>query len=54
MMCKPGMKLLEKQEQKPKFDNPNETIKLNMKWQNANIMVKLVPIGAAKKQDGTE
>lgn len=50
MMCKPGMKLLEKQVSKPSFDNPNELIKINPKWQVANILVKLVPIGAAKKK----
>lgn len=44
------MKLLEKQTPKPVFDNPNETIKLNLKWAVANILVKLVPVGAAKKK----
>ena len=50
MMCKPQMKLLEKQTPKPVFDNPNEQIKLNLKWAVANILVKLVPVGAAKKK----
>jgi hypothetical protein len=44
------MKLLEKQTPKPVFDNPNEVIKVNLKWAVANILVKLVPIGAAKKK----
>ena len=44
------MKLLEKQTPKPVFDNPNEQIKLNLKWAVANILVKLVPVGAAKKK----
>lgn len=57
MMCKPGMKLLEKQTPKPVFDNPNEVIQVNLKWAVANILVKLVPVGAAKKKTedtGTE
>jgi len=54
MMCKPAVKLLEKQENKPSFENPNEVIKINLKWSSNNILVKLVPIGAAKKKDGTE
>jgi hypothetical protein len=36
------------------FDNPNEVIKVNLKWAVANILVKLVPIGAAKKADIAE
>lgn len=54
MMCKPGMKLLEKTQPKPSFDNPQEIIKVNMKWAVANILVKLVPIGAAKKKTNDE
>lgn len=44
------MKLLEKTENKPTFDNPNEIIRLNLKWSVANILVKLVPIAATKKK----
>ena len=44
------MKLLEKTENKPSFDNPNEIIKVNLKWAVANILVKLVPVAAAKKR----
>jgi hypothetical protein len=44
------MKLLEKTENKPTFDNPNEIIKVNLKWAVANILVKLVPVAAAKKK----
>lgn len=44
------MKLLEKTENKPSFDNPNEIIKVNLKWAVANILVKLVPVAAAKKK----
>jgi len=51
MMCKPAVKLLEKQENKPSFENPNEVIKVNLKWSSNNILVKLVPIGIAKKKD---
>ena len=54
MMCKPGVKLLEKQKNKPVFADKDETVKLNQKWASQNILVKLVPIGAAKKADGTE
>ena len=50
MMCKPGMKLLEKGTQKPVFDNPAEIIKVNLNWAVQNILVKLVPVGAAKKK----
>jgi hypothetical protein len=50
MMCKPGMKLLEKEVSKPTFDKPTEVIKLNLKWAVNNILVKLVPVGAAKKK----
>jgi hypothetical protein len=54
MLCNPRMKLLEKQLNKPSFDNPDETVKLNLKWTSQNILVKLVPVGAAKKKDGSE
>lgn len=54
MLCKPGVKLLEKQKNKPVFDDPTEIIKLNVNWSSNNILVRLVPIGAAKKTDGTE
>lgn len=50
MLCKPGVKLLEKQIPKPNFESPDEVIKLNLKWTSNNILVKLVPIGAAKKK----
>ena len=39
---------------KPTFENPKELIKINPKWQVANILVKLVPIGAAKKKANDE
>jgi hypothetical protein len=48
MMCKPGVKLLEKQEFKPSFDNPDEVIALNLNWSSANIQVKLVAMGMVK------
>lgn len=44
------MKLLEKQISKPTFDRPDEVIKVNLKWASNNILVKLVPVGAAKKK----
>jgi hypothetical protein len=43
MMCKPQIKLLLKQVQKPEFKDDNENIKLNLDWKNPNILVKLVP-----------
>lgn len=57
MLCKPGMKLLDKSIHKPKFESDSEIIKLNLDWKHANILVKLVTQGAAKKKTedvGTE
>lgn len=52
MFCNPKYKLLDKQEKKPSFENENEIISINLKWSSPNILVRLVPIPAAKKKAG--
>lgn len=53
-MCKPGVKLLVKEINKPVWDKPDETIKINLAYKSANLMVKIIPQGGAKKIDGSE
>jgi len=53
-ICNPKTKLCIKQENKPRFDKEDETIKLNLEYKSANILVRIIPQGAAKKIDGAE
>lgn len=43
MLCKPAVKLLLKEKNKPVFDNEEEKISLNKAWKHQNMLVKLVP-----------
>lgn len=53
-VCNPKVKLLIKGKNKPKFDDDNETIKLNLDYNSANLLVKILPSGGAKKVGGVE
>jgi cullin 3 len=48
-LCNPKTMVLSKQEKKPKFDNPEEKITLNEKFENSNIKLMMVPQPNAKK-----
>jgi hypothetical protein len=50
MLCNPKMKLLEKSISKPKFESDSEIIKVNLEWKHANLNVKLISQGGAKKK----
>lgn len=52
MFCNPKQLVLKKAINKPKFEDNNELIKVNLTWTQANIMVKLLPVGGAKKVTG--
>jgi cullin 1 len=41
---------LDKAVKKPTFDDPNEQIKLNMKFTSNNIRVNLIPVASSKKK----
>lgn len=53
-VCAPKVKLLIKGKNKPKFDDDNESIKLNLEYNSANLLVKIIPSGGAKKVGGVE
>ena len=42
-LCKPKVRLLDKQVKKPTFDDPKELIRINKKFKNANRRVVLAP-----------
>ena len=52
--CNPKVKILSKEVNAPKFDKPDEKIRVNLDFKNPNLMVKIIPQGAAKKIDGSE
>jgi hypothetical protein len=52
MFCNPKQLVLKKAINKHKFEDNNELIKVNLAWTQANIMVKLLPVGGAKKVTG--
>lgn len=43
MLCKPTVKLLIKEKNKPAFENDDEKVTLNATWKNQNMLLKLVP-----------
>lgn len=47
-LCNPKSQVLTKEISKPNFDNPNEKILLNEKFENSNIRLQLVPSPNAK------
>jgi hypothetical protein len=49
-LCNPKVKLLEKGVNKPTFDDENEVIKLNLKFQNPALRVNVVPVANAAKR----
>lgn len=42
-VCNPKVKLLIKQENKPKFEKDEETVKLNLDFKSQNILIKIIP-----------
>jgi hypothetical protein len=49
-LCNPKLKILIKQVNKPKFDDPHEKISVNLKWFSSNLLVKVIPqSGTVKK-----
>ena len=53
-LCNPKVKLLEKGVNKPTFDDDNEVIKLNLKFQNPALRVNVVPVANATKKKAAE
>ena len=49
-LCHPKVHVLDKAVKKPTFDDPNEQIKLNMKFTSNNIRVNLIPVASMKKK----
>ena len=49
-LCNPKVRVLDKAVKKPTFDDPNEQIKLNMKFTSNNIRVNLIPVASTKKK----
>ena len=50
-LCNPKVRVLDKAVKKPTFDDPNEQIKLNMKFSSNNIRVNLIPTQSNKKKN---
>jgi len=48
-LCNPKHPVLSKAEKKPTFDNMDEKISLNSKFENSNIRLNLVPTASAKQ-----
>ena len=42
-LCNPKVRVLDKQIKKPSLDDPQEKIKINLKFMNNNIRVNLIP-----------
>ena len=42
-LCNPKVRVLDKQIKKPTLDDPNEKIRINLKFTNNNIRVNLIP-----------
>ena len=51
-LCNPKVRVLDKQIKKPTFDNPDEKIKINLKFTSNNIRVNLMPSTSQKKKTG--
>ena len=49
-LCNPKLRVLDKQIKKPTLDDPNEKIKINLKFTSNNIRVNLIPTQTAKKK----
>ena len=42
-LCNPKVRILDKAVKKPTFEDPNEKIKINLKFNSNNIRVNVVP-----------
>jgi hypothetical protein len=42
-LCNPKVRILDKAVKKPTFDDPDEKIKINLKFNSNNIRVNVVP-----------
>jgi len=51
-LCNPKVRVLDKQIKKPTLDNPDEKIKINMKFASNNIRLNVIPSVTAKKKTG--
>ena len=49
-LCNPKVRVLDKQIKKPTLDDPNEKIRINLKFTNNNIRVNLIPTTSQKKK----
>ena len=49
-LCNPKVRVLDKAIKKPTLDDPNEKIKINLKFTNNNIRVNLIPTTTNKKK----
>lgn len=49
-LCNPKVRILDKAVKKPTFDDPDEKIKINLKFNSNNIRVNVVPQASAKKK----
>ena len=48
-LCNPKVRVLDKAVKKPTLDDPNEKIKINLKFNSNNIRVNLIPTQTAKR-----